>query len=272
MNIISDIATLRDTLKSQTNVAFVPTMGNLHQGHLSLVEMAKKQADYVVVSIFVNRLQFLPNEDFDHYPRTFENDCAQLKKLNVDVVFAPDEKTLYPQEQTFTLALPPVADILEGKHRPKFFHGVATIVLKLFNIVQPQIAVFGKKDYQQLHIIRRMVEQLNLPIEIMACETERLPNGLALSSRNQYLNEKEQAEAPYLYQALQEIKNGLKQHNIDTLQCHAIETLNQRTWQVDYVEIRHRQTLEKVIDHSNDLVILAAARLGKTRLIDNIEL
>ncbi len=272
MKIISDIVTLRTTLKNQPNIAFVPTMGNLHQGHLSLVKEAKKHAEYIVVSIFINRLQFLPNEDFDRYPRTFETDCKQLESLSVDAVFVPDESMLYPEKQTFTLALPPIADILEGKYRPKFFHGVATIVLKLFNIVQPQIAIFGKKDYQQLHIIRNMVQQLNLPIKIIACETQRSPNGLALSSRNQYLNKKEQLEATHLYKTLLSIKNEISLHNIDTLQTNAVETLNQRNWRVDYVEIRHRQTLEQAFAHSKELIVLAAAWLGKTRLIDNIEL
>ncbi len=272
MKIISDIATLRTTLKNQPNIAFIPTMGNLNQGHLSLVKEAKNHVDYVVVSIFINRLQFLPNEDFDRYPRTFETDCEQLKNLKVDVVFAPDENTLYPEKQFFTLALPPIADILEGKHRPKFFHGVAIVVLKLFNIVQPQLAIFGKKDYQQLHIIRNMVQQLNLPIKIIACETQRLPNGLALSSRNQYLNKKEQLEASHLYKTLLSIKNEISQHNVDTLQNNAVETLHQRNWRVDYIEIRHRKTLEQAFDHSKELTVLAAAWLGKTRLIDNIEL
>lgn len=274
MKIISDIEALRAATKNQQDIAFVPTMGNLHQGHLSLIQEAKKQAQYVVVSIFINRLQFLPNEDFECYPRSFEADCQQLKKMKADIVFAPDEKILYPEKQTFTLALPPEADILEGKFRPKFFHGVTTVVLKLFNIVQPKIAIFGKKDFQQLHLIRKMVQQLNLPIKIVACETARLPSGLALSSRNQYLNESEQLQAPCLYKTLLAIKNKLEtgEHHFDTLQTDAIKTLTQQKWRVDYIEIRQSQTLKQASSRSKELVVLGAAWLGKTRLIDNIEL
>ena len=177
MKIFNDIAALRNSLNGKQQIAFVPTMGNLHTGHLALIKQAKQLSDYVVVSIFVNRLQFLPHEDFDRYPRTFDNDCKLLAELNVNTVFAPNEEILFPTKQEFLLALPPVADTLEGEFRPGFFRGVATIVLKLFNIIQPDMAIFGKKDYQQLHIVREMVRQLNFPIEIVAGETIRAPDG-----------------------------------------------------------------------------------------------
>ena len=206
MDIITDIASLRARLKRESSIALVPTMGNLHEGHLSLVRIAQQQTDCVVASIFVNRLQFAPTEDFDKYPRTLADDCELLKDLGVNVVFAPDEKTLYPVQQEFMLEPPPVANMLEGEFRPGFFRGVATVVLKLFNIVQPQVAVFGKKDYQQLHIVREMVRQLNLPLEVVAGETGRASDGLALSSRNRYLSNAERAEAVRLYQALAKVK------------------------------------------------------------------
>jgi pantoate--beta-alanine ligase len=274
MNILTDIAALRETLRAEKNIAFVPTMGNLHAGHLALVKQAQQLSGCVTVSIFVNRLQFLPHEDFERYPRTFDEDCRLLSGLNVKTVFAPDEKILFPTPQEFLLALPPVADILEGKFRPGFFRGVATIVLKLFNIIQPDLAVFGKKDYQQLHIVREMVRQLNLPVEIVAGETVRAADGLALSSRNQYLSEAQRTEAGNLYQTLLQIKQEIISgcRNFRTLQENATGHLAQRGWKVDYISIHKRSSLLPAQAADQDLVVLGAARLGNTRLIDNLEI
>ena len=274
MKIFDDIAVLREHLKSKQPAVFIPTMGNLHAGHLTLIKQAKQLADHVVVSIFVNRLQFLPHEDFDRYPRTFENDCKLLTSLNVNTLFAPNEKILFPTKQEFLLALPPVADTLEGEFRPGFFRGVATIVLKLFNIIQPNLAVFGKKDYQQLHIVREMVQQLNLPIEVIAGETVRAPDGLALSSRNQYLNKAQREEACNLFQILVQIKHEITSGRRDypLLQENAIKTLAKRGWKVDYIQIQKRSSLMPAHTDDHDLVILGAAWLDKTRLIDNLEL
>ena len=249
-------------------------MGNLHAGHLALIKQAKQLSDCVIVSIFVNPLQFLPHEDFDQYPRTFDNDCRLLAELNVNTIFAPNEEILFPTKQEFLLALPLVADTLEGEFRLGFFQGVATIVLKLFNIIQPDLAIFGKKDYQQLYIMREMVRQLNLPVEIVAGETVRAPDGLALSSRNQYLNRAQRSEACNLYQTLLQIKNeiiyGCK--NFLTLQENAAENLTQRGWKVDYIRIQKRSSLMPAQINDKDLVILIAAWLDKTRLIDNLEI
>ena len=274
MNILTGIAALRETLRGEKNIAFVPTMGNLHEGHLALIEQANRLSSCVVVSIFVNRLQFLPHEDFERYPRTLEEDCRALSALNVKTVFAPNEKILFPTPQEFLLALPPVADILEGKFRPGFFRGVATIVLKLFNIIQPDLAVFGKKDYQQLHIVREMVQQLNLPINIVAGETVRAADGLALSSRNQYLNGIQRAEACHLYQTLLRIKQEIISgcNDFQTLQQNASNALLQRGWKVDYISIHERSSLLPAQAPDRDLVVLGAAWLGNTRLIDNLEI
>ncbi|MER2513361.1 MAG: pantoate--beta-alanine ligase [Nitrosomonas ureae] len=274
MKIITDISKLHKNLCQEQRIAFVPTMGNLHAGHLALIDQANRLADCVVVSIFVNRLQFLPHEDFNRYPRTFEEDCRALSVQNVKIVFAPDEKILFPTPQEFLLALPPVADILEGKFRPGFFRGVATIILKLFNIIQPEFAVFGKKDYQQLHIVRKMVQQLNFPVEIIASETVRAADGLALSSRNQYLNEMQRAEACRLYQALLRIKREISSgnKNFQTLQQDAVDNLEQHGWKVDYISIHNRNTLSFAQASDQDLVVLGAAWLDNTRLIDNLEI
>ncbi len=274
MKIFNDITALRKNLSNERTIAFVPTMGNLHVGHLALIKQAKRLADCVVVSIFVNRLQFLPHEDFNRYPRTFDEDCRLLSELNVNTVFAPDEKILFPTKQEFLLALPSVADILEGEFRPGFFRGVATIVLKLFNIIQPHYAVFGKKDYQQLHIVREMVRQLNLPVEPIAGETVRAPDGLALSSRNQYLNQVQRIEACHLYQTLVEIKEKIISGDKDflTLQANATKMLTERGWKVDYIQIQKRSSLMPAHIDDQDLVILGAAWLDKTRLIDALEI
>jgi pantoate--beta-alanine ligase len=273
MKLVSTIAELRDALRGR-RVACVPTMGNLHQGHLDLARTARAHGDCVAATIFVNRLQFGPNEDFDRYPRTFDSDCRKLSECGVDVLFAPDENVLYPEPQQFFVEPPPVANQLEGEFRPGFFRGVATVVLKLFNCVQPAAAVFGKKDYQQLLIVRNMVRQFNLPIEIVAVETARTADGLALSSRNGYLNAAERAEAPRLNamitQACRRIRAG--ERNFLKIERDAVYELTQNKWQPDYVAVRKQSDLQfpAVTDHK--LIVLGAARLGATRLIDNLEL
>jgi pantoate--beta-alanine ligase len=247
-------------------------MGNLHQGHLNLMRLAREHGDCVVASIFVNPLQFGPNEDFDKYPRTLEADCAKLQGL-VDVVFAPPVNEMYPAQQTVFVEPPQIANELEGATRPGHFRGMATVVLKLLNIVQPQVALLGKKDYQQLHIIRQMVAQLNLPVRIVGGETVRAADGLALSSRNQYLSEAERSEAIFLYQTLQGMRLAILQgeHDVERLQQQAVEALSARDWSVDYVAVRNRSDLQAASQSQRDMVILAAARLGNTRLLDNVE-
>lgn len=273
MEIITDISSLRSRLKRESSIAFIPTMGGLHEGHLSLVRLAQQKSDCAVVSIFVNRLQFAPTDDFDRYPRTLPDDCEQLKNQDIDVVFAPDEKSLYPVQQEFMLEPPPVANTLEGEFRPGFFRGVATVVLKLLNIVQPQVAVFGKKDYQQLHIMREMVRQFNLPVEIVAGETVRARDNLALSSRNRYLSAEERIEAVHLYQALSQIKREIEDgnKNFRTLEESAKKDLCSHGWNVDYISVRQRDMLVPARHDDENMVILSAAWLGKTRLIDNLE-
>jgi pantoate--beta-alanine ligase len=264
MKVLRDIAELRAAARAAGPLAFVPTMGNLHEGHLSLVRLARARGA-VAASIFVNRLQFLPSEDFDRYPRTFERDCALLEREGVELVFAPDEAVLYPEPQTFIVNPGPLAEELEGKFRPGFFLGVATVVLKLLNAVQPAAAVFGKKDYQQLMVVRGMVRQLNLPVEILAGETVREADGLAMSSRNNYLSAAERAEAPRLFRTLSRVASGALDGD------EAIKELAAAGWKPDYVEVRRRSDLAKPGAGDRALVVLAAARLGATRLIDNLE-
>jgi pantoate--beta-alanine ligase len=264
MQIVNDIASLRRATAALPDLAFVPTMGNLHAGHLALVRQARASARHVAVSIFVNRLQFAPHEDFDRYPRTFDGDCARLAAESVDLVFAPDETVLYPEPQQFIVEPPPVANDLEGKFRPRFFHGVATVVLKLFNCVQPRVAVFGKKDYQQLHIVRRMVAQLDLPVDVQAGETVREADGLALSSRNAFLSPAERAEAPRLQRVLRATRTPVDAER-------AMRELAAAGWAPDYVEVRRRTDLAPPGAGDRELVVLGAARLGGTRLIDNLE-
>ncbi|MDQ3186539.1 MAG: pantoate--beta-alanine ligase [Pseudomonadota bacterium] len=273
MEIIADIASLRSRLKRESSIAFVPTMGGLHEGHLSLVRIAQQKADCVVASIFVNRLQFAPTEDFDQYPRTLADDCKLLKDRGVEIVFAPDEKNLYPVRQEFMLEPSPIANTLEGEFRPGFFRGVATLVLKLFNIVQPQAAVFGKKDYQQLHIMRELVRQLNLPLDVVAGDTVRASDNLALSSRNRYLSNEERADAARLYRALSQIKQEIEggNRNFHALEEKTKENLCSHGWKVDYIAVRQCDTLAPAQVDDENMVILGAARLGKTRLIDNLE-
>lgn len=280
MKVVHSVAELRDQLRGQLRVAFVPTMGNLHAAHLSLMRLARQHGDPVVASIFVNRLQFGPNEDFDRYPRTLADDIAKLEnERDVYVLFAPDEKELYPEPQNFRIRPgDALGKILEGEFRPDFFMGVSTVVLKLFSCVQPQVAVFGKKDYQQLMVVRAMCRQFQLPVEIIAHETVRDADGLALSSRNRYLSTTERAEAPNLYGLLQKTRDQLYsgQNDIAKLEQQAMQELASRGWDPDYVAIRRQSDLQKPdlaqIENKEPLVILTAARLGATRLIDNLEI
>ncbi len=279
MKIVSTIEDLRDQLRGQLRTAFVPTMGNLHEGHLSLMRLAARHGDPVVASIFVNRLQFGPNEDFDRYPRTFEADCEKLAREGVYVLFAPDEKELYPEPQEYRVNPPHhLGDILEGEFRPGFFVGVTTVVLKLFSCVQPRAAVFGKKDYQQLMIIRNMCRQFALPVEVVAAETVRATDGLALSSRNGYLTAAERIEAPALAATLQEVRAQMlaKPLEMARIEREACARLEARGWYPDYISVRRRADLQtpSMVDlaAATPLVVLSAARLGATRLIDNLEI
>ncbi|OAM29406.1 MULTISPECIES: pantoate--beta-alanine ligase [Eikenella] len=275
MQIIHTIEALRAWRKEAGSVALVPTMGNLHEGHLALVREAAKRAQQVVVSIFVNRLQFGQGEDFDRYPRTLEQDAAKLANEGVAVIFAPDERELYPHvAQQYNVEPPNLQNELCGAFRPGHFRGVATVVAKLFNIVQPDFACFGKKDYQQLAIIQGMVADLNFNLQIVPVDIGRAADGLALSSRNQYLNTAERAQAPQLYRELQTIARAVEAGSRDYagLEKQAVANLSQAGWQVDYVEIRHAGSLQVAHVGDSELVVLAAARLGSTRLIDNIEI
>jgi pantoate--beta-alanine ligase len=283
MKIISDIQELRDHLRGQNRASFVPTMGNLHEGHLSLMRLARQHGDPVVASIFVNRLQFGPNEDFDSYPRTMQADIDKLEKEGVYILFAPTERDLYPQPQEYRVDPPQqLGDILEGEFRPGFFKGVCTVVLKLLSCVQPKVAVFGKKDYQQLMIIRQMAKQFALPVDIIPGETIRAEDGLALSSRNSYLSPAERTEAPELQKILKEVRTrvlDLSERNVQLIaeiEKIAVNKLIGRGWQPDYISIRQQSDLAPASNENlqakEPLVILTAAKLGKTRLIDNLEI
>ena len=288
MQIIHAVADLRNTLNNQAQgnqnqVGFVPTMGNLHAGHIHLVKLAIQHAECVVASIFVNPLQFSPTEDLANYPRTLEADCEKLKAAGCDIVFTPSVAEIYPGfdgknlNQSMTIDPPPIANVLCGATRLSHFAGVATVVMKLFNIVQPDVAVFGRKDFQQLFIIKEMVRQFNLPIEIMAGETVRETNGLALSSRNGYLNDEQRATASQLNSALQSIVEKIKtgENEYVKLEKQATEQLTKQGWDVDYVSIRSSATLQTATQTDQDLIVLGAAKIinktgGKTRLIDKI--
>ncbi|HEY4316863.1 MAG TPA: pantoate--beta-alanine ligase [Herbaspirillum sp.] len=279
MKIVTSIEELRDQLRGQLRTAFVPTMGNLHEGHLSLMRLARMHGDPIVASIFVNRLQFGPNDDFDKYPRTLQNDAEKLEKEGVYVLFAPSEQELYPEPQEYRVRPPDdLGNMLEGEFRPGFFTGVTTVVLKLMSCVQPRVAVFGKKDYQQLMIVRNMARQFALPTEIVAAETYRAEDGLALSSRNTYLSEAERAEAPQLFKALDHVAAQVRAGNRDLarLEAEAMAGLQARGWQPDYIAVRKRSNLQAPtgdeLAAGEALVTLAAARLGVTRLIDNLEI
>ncbi len=280
MKVVHSIEALRDQLRGQNRIAFVPTMGNLHPGHLALMEMAHQHGDPVVASIFVNRLQFGPSEDFEKYPRTLQDDIDKLQKQNhVYVLFAPNEQEMYPEPQSYRVSPPAdLGDILEGEFRPGFFTGVTTVVLKLFSCVQPRVAVFGKKDYQQLMIVRSMCRQFSLPTEIIPHETVRDTDGLALSSRNRFLSEAERSEAPRLYRVLNEVRDKVKAGATDvaSIEGDAMRELAAANWKVDYVALRRQRDLRTPtrdeVAAGEPLVTLAAAKLGATRLIDNLEI
>jgi pantoate--beta-alanine ligase len=285
MHIVHTIPELRQHLSAFKSPAFVPTMGNLHAGHIALVKQAKPLGDVTVSSIFVNRLQFAPHEDFDSYPRTLEADAQRLEAAGCDVVFAPREKDLYPEPQTFKVQpATDLSDILEGHFRPGFFIGVCTVVMKLFSCVfagMPSgVAAFGKKDYQQLMVIRRLVQQFALPIEILAGETQRAEDGLALSSRNSYLTSAEREEAVQLSKALRALGEAARAAgstevpDLAALEAQALQALARRGWKPDYLTVRRRADLQP--PHGplagEELVVLGAAKLGNTRLIDNLEI
>jgi pantoate--beta-alanine ligase len=282
MKIIHTIHDLRDQLQGQSRIAYVPTMGNLHEGHLSLVRLAKQHGSPVVVSIFVNRLQFLPHEDFDQYPRTLQEDAKKLEKEQVYVLFAPNENEMYPERQEFRVSPPEgVADLLEGAFRPGFFVGVSTVMLKMFSCVIPQVSIFGKKDYQQQLLMRAMCRQFALPTKIISAPTIRAEDGLALSSRNLYLSLEERLEAPRLYRTLCSVRDHLKEHKpqdlfeLERIEQNAVETLQHHGWEVDYFVVRRQRDLQVLTledwEEGEHWVVLVAARLGKTRLIDNVE-
>ena len=277
MKIVHTLSDLRDHLSAYRHPAVVPTMGNLHAGHLALVRQAKPLGDITVSTIFVNRLQFAPHEDFDTYPRTLDADCQQLEAAGCDLVFAPKEAEMYPQPQTFKVHPPgELADILEGHFRPGFFIGVCTVVLKLLSCTQARTALFGKKDYQQLMVIRNMVKQFAMPVNIVGGETQRSETGLALSSRNGYLSPAERAQAVQLSTTLKTVAAALRADTaldaagISRLESQAMQTLSNAGWRPDYVAVRRQADLQP--PRSGDaMVVLAAARLGATRLIDNLE-
>lgn len=277
MKVISSIPELRDQLRGQNRTAFVATMGNLHEGHMSLMRLARRHGDPVIASVFVNRLQFGPNEDFDKYPRTLQDDIEKLQKEDVYILFAPSEKEMYPQPQEYRVHPPHnLGDILEGEFRPGFFAGVCTVVMKLMSCVQPRVAVFGKKDYQQLMIVRAMTEQFALPTDIVAAETVRDGDGLALSSRNRFLSDAERADAPMLAATLQGVRQSVLSGSRDfaKLERDAMASLVARGWKPDYIAIRKRSNLiaPTARDFDAPLVVLAAAKIGTTRLIDNLEI
>ncbi|MCK4675330.1 MAG: pantoate--beta-alanine ligase [Gammaproteobacteria bacterium] len=282
MNVCQNIKQLRlqtsEWRKKNESIAFVPTMGNLHAGHLSLVELAQQKAARVVVSIYVNPLQFSPDEDFVSYPRTLEDDLKKLEMIGVDLVFTPDSQMIYPngELQSTFVEVPLLSNILEGEFRPGFFKGVATIVLKLFNMVQADYAVFGEKDFQQLLVIRQMVNELNLPIEIIAGAIKREADGLAMSSRNNYLNSSDREKSCLLSKTLLQCRQQLEQGgSIKQVEKNAIDTLKNHGFSVDYVTLRETELLKKVskndISANKELIILAAAKTGDTRLIDNMK-
>jgi pantoate--beta-alanine ligase len=277
MDIVHTAAELRARLKLEAAIGFVPTMGNLHAGHIDLTRIARERVGAngcVIVSIFVNRLQFGPKEDFGSYPRTFADDAEKCRAAGVDVIFAPTEAEMYPEPQNYLVEPPEIQHILDGAVRPGHFRGVATVVLKLFNMVQPTVAVFGKKDYQQCRVLDNMVRQLNLPIVMVLADTVRAEDGLALSSRNGYLSADERVEAPQLFVALSKIKKEILsgRRDFSAMETDAIAALKTRAWQPDYITVRRSDNLLEPALDDRALVILAAARLGKTRLIDNLEI
>jgi pantoate--beta-alanine ligase len=278
MQTVQDAAALRAMVRgwrqAGQTIGFVPTLGNLHAGHHSLLKLARARTDRVVASIFVNPTQFGPGEDFERYPRTMAQDQAGLAELDIDLLFAPEVSTIYPfgPENSVSIHVPGVSETLEGAHRPGHFDGVATVVNKLFSLVQPDIAVFGQKDFQQLKVIERMVRDLALPVKVMAGPTLRDADGLALSSRNQYLTPAERTRAPQLAAALKQMKALFGQgHARTAIEQAAAARLQRAGFVPDYIVIRREEDLaEPANDERTGLVALAAARLGSTRLIDNL--
>ena len=273
MDVIHSVSALRERLQREPNNVFVPTMGNLHAGHIQLINIAKPRAACTVVSIFVNRLQFGPKEDFERYPRTLESDCSKLRDAGVDVVFVPDEREIYPESQTYLVEPSDLQHILDGAARPGHFRGVATVVLKLFNMVSPHSAIFGKKDYQQCLVLANMVRQFALPIEIILAETVRAEDGLALSSRNDYLSPAERREAPRLYRLLCQAREGIAAgaRDYQPIELDVMAALAHHGWKPDYIAVRRQSDLQPPAQGDSKLVVLAAARLGRARLIDNVE-
>jgi len=279
MQIHATVAAVRAALaaarKAGRRIVFVPTMGNLHEGHIALMRQARAHGDCVVASIFVNRLQFRPGEDFDRYPRTLAADCEKLVAAGVDHLFAPSETELYPEPQRYVVEPPAEhATILEGEFRPGHFRGVATVVMKLFSIIEPHAALFGKKDYQQFMVLSAMVREFALPIEVIPGATVRAADGLALSSRNGYLSPVERAEAPRLFRTLTKVVEAIRagNRNYAALEADAMRQLGASGWAPDYVAVRRRIDLQSPAPSDSELVVLAAARLGSTRLIDNLEI
>jgi pantoate--beta-alanine ligase len=274
VDVLHTVADLRKRLKGEPSIALVPTMGNLHEGHLSLVKLAHQHGKCVAATIFVNRLQFEPGGDFDRYPRTLERDVRLLAKAGCHVVFAPDEREMYPRPQEIHVTPPKVALQLDGDFRPGHFQGVCTVVSKLFNMASPHVAIFGKKDYQQLHVIRALERQLDFGIGIVGGETVREPDGLAMSSRNGYLTREERAKAPQLQRELRAFKEAIEggSRRYQRHEEMAASELTRAGWKVDYVALRNQSDLEVPGPKDTDLVVLAAAWLGKTRLIDNIDI
>ena len=254
-------------------IAFVPTMGDLHAGHLSLVEKAMELAERVVVSIFVNPLQFNDNSDFEAYPRTLDSDIQKLDKYRVDALFTPNDNELYPQGRDFITGVdvPELSSILEGSSRPGHFRGVTTVVAKLFNCVQPQVAIFGEKDFQQLLVVQRMVADLNFPIEIIGMPSHREEDGLAMSTRNSRFSAEERQKAPVLYRTLRTLRDKIRagENDFAQLESQAMEQIAAEGMMPEYISVRSVKDLGAP-QASADLVIVAAARLGQTRLIDNI--
>ena len=260
----------------QQSIAFIPTMGNLHQGHLSLIEKGQSLCDRSICSIFVNPMQFGPNEDFNHYPRTLEQDIELLESVACDLVYMPTASELYPQglEKISQIIVTDLTETFEGAHRPGHFTGVATIVAKLFNIVKPDISVFGKKDYQQYCVIKKMTQDLNLDVEIIGQETTREPSGLATSTRNQYLNEEQKSKAALIYRTLQDASDKIigGERNFALVEKQATDSLSQAGFATDYFNVCNADTLKPATPGDKKLVILVTTRLGDTRLLDNIEI
>ena len=273
MHVIYTQKELVETLKKLTNIAFVPTMGNLHDGHLKLIEEALKKTKYVVVSIFINPLQFNSKDDFKNYPRTLDEDLLMLQKLDVPFVFVPSKEDIIDSSQTIEIHLPDIANDLCGRFRPGHFNGVATIVCKLFNLIQPELAFFGRKDFQQLFLIKELVKQLNYPIHIIAIDTVRHNDGLAKSSRNNLLSKEDRKKAPQLFELMNAMKEKVMQKKLSfkEIESDAERLLNDSGWIVDYLAIRSAQSLKTPVHNEKQMVILGAATLGSVRLIDNIE-